>query len=83
MLDVAKTIALTEKWREMQDERVKQEVRWVRRLIQVRHALGLPPIQTDCIQGRTRYRIGGGSCWATGLPEMVRKLESERRKVKK
>lgn len=82
MPDVVKTIALAEKWRDMQDERARQEVQWVRRLIRVRHALGLPPIQTDCVHGRTRYRIGGVSCWASGLPEIVRKLESERRKGK-
>lgn len=79
MPDVVKSIALAEKWRDMQDERARQEVQWVRRLIRARHALGLPPIQTDVVHGRTRYRIGGVSCWATGLPEIVRKLESERR----
>lgn len=82
MPDVAKTIALAEKWREMQDERARQEVQWVRRLIRARHALGLPPIQTDVVHGRTRYRIAGVSCWATGLPDLVRKLESARRKRK-
>jgi hypothetical protein len=75
-----KALGAAERWRARQLALAEEEIRWVRRLIRVRHVLGLGPIQTELFRGRTRYAVAGERVWAAGLPGLVARLEAAARR---